>query len=497
MNKNDEFIVEIEDMSVEGAGIGHFEGMTYFIKDAVVGDKIKAAVTKMKKGYGFARLVEVIEPSQYRVKARCPVAKQCGGCQVQSLSYEKQLELKHRKVRENLIRIGGFDADFVDEVMNPVVGMDEPFRYRNKAQYPIGLDRNGNIIAGFYGARSHNVVPIDDCLIGIEENKDILQLVISHMKKYNILPYDETTGRGLVRHVLIRKGFTTGEIMVCIVINGNKLPAIDELAEALSSIEGMTSISLNTNKERTNRILGDKVKTVWGQPYITDYIGDVAFQISPLSFYQVNPVQTEKLYGLALEYANLTGNEVVWDLYCGIGTISLFLAQKAKQVYGVEIVPDAIEDAKRNASINNIENATFMVGKAEEVLPAAYNENVTIDVNGKTPDVIVVDPPRKGCDEKCLETMIQMQPDRIVYVSCDSATLCRDLKYLCANGYELKAVTPVDQFCHSMHVEVVSLLQRMSNTRERTITLDVEMEDYHRIVNGVDHKKRKNTAIDT
>ena len=497
MNKNDEFIVEIEDMSVEGAGIGHFEGMTYFIKDAVVGDKIKAAVTKMKKGYGFARLVEVIEPSQYRVEARCPVAKQCGGCQVQSLSYEKQLELKHRKVRENLIRIGGFDADFVDEVMNPVVGMDEPFRYRNKAQYQIGLDRDGNIIAGFYGARSHNVVPIDDCLIGIEENKDILQLVISHMKKYNILPYDETTGRGLVRHVLIRKGFKTGEIMVCIIINGNKMPGVDELAEALSSVEGMTSISLNINKERTNRILGDKVKTVWGQPYITDYIGDVAFQISPLSFYQVNPVQTEKLYGLALEYANLTGNEVVWDLYCGIGTISLFLAQKAKQVYGVEIVPDAIVDAKRNASINNVENATFMVGKAEEVLPAAYNENVTIDVNGKTPDVIVVDPPRKGCDEKCLETMIQMQPDRIVYVSCDSATLCRDLKYLCANGYELKAVTPVDQFCHSMHVEVVSLLQRMSNTRERTITLDVEMEDYHRIVNGVDHKKRKNTAIDT
>ncbi len=497
MNKNDEFIVEIEDMSVEGAGIGHFEGMTYFIKDAVVGDKIKAAVTKMKKGYGFARLVEVIEPSQYRVEARCPVAKQCGGCQVQSLSYEKQLELKHRKVRENLIRIGGFDADFVDEVMNPVVGMDEPFRYRNKAQYPIGLDRDGNIIAGFYGARSHNVVPIDDCLIGIEENKDVLQLVISHMNKYNILPYDETTGRGLVRHVLIRKGFKTGEIMVCIIINGNKMPEVDELAEALSHIEGMTSISLNINKERTNRILGDKVKTVWGQPFITDYIGDVAFQISPLSFYQVNPVQTEKLYGLALEYANLTGNEVVWDLYCGIGTISLFLAQKAKQVYGVEIVPDAIVDAKRNASINNIENATFMVGKAEEVLPAAYNENVTIDVNSKTPDVIVVDPPRKGCDEKCLETMIQMQPDRIVYVSCDSATLCRDLKYLCANGYELKAVTPVDQFCHSMHVEVVSLLQRMSNTRERTITLDVEMEDYHRIVNGVDHKKRKNTAIDT
>ncbi|MBE5896244.1 MAG: 23S rRNA (uracil(1939)-C(5))-methyltransferase RlmD [Lachnospiraceae bacterium] len=493
MNKNDEFIVEIEDMSVEGAGIGHFEGMTYFIKDAVVGDKIKAAVTKMKKGYGFARLVEVIESSAYRVDAKCPVAKQCGGCQVQSLSYEKQLELKHRKVRENLIRIGGFDADFVDEVMNPVVGMDEPFRYRNKAQYPIGLDRNGNIIAGFYGARSHNVVPIDDCLIGIEENKDILQLVISHMKKYNILPYDESTGRGLVRHVLVRKGFTTGEIMVCIIINGNKLPAIDELAEALSSIEGMTSISLNINKERTNRILGDKVKMVWGQPYITDYIGDVAFQISPLSFYQVNPVQTEKLYGLALEYANLTGNEVVWDLYCGIGTISLFLAQKAKQVYGVEIVPDAIEDAKRNASINNIENATFMVGKAEEVLPAAYdgysnecfasqsvsksggvefirnihplNERVTIDSTSKTPDVIVVDPPRKGCDEKCLETMIQMQPNRIVYVSCDSATLCRDLKYLCANGYELKQVTPVDQFCHSMHVEVCCLLEQQKERK--------------------------------
>ncbi|MCR5145703.1 MAG: 23S rRNA (uracil(1939)-C(5))-methyltransferase RlmD [Lachnospiraceae bacterium] len=457
MEKNDEFIVKIEDMSVEGAGIGHFDGMTFFIKDAVVGDEIKAAVTKMKKGYGFARLVDVINPSVYRVDAKCPVAKRCGGCQVQSLSYDKQLELKYKKVRENLIRIGGFDAEFVDGVMNPVVGMDEPFRYRNKAQYPIGLDKEGNIIAGFYGARSHNVVAIDDCLIGVEENKDILGIIISHMKAYGIKPYDEASGKGLVRHVLIRKGFTTGEIMVCIIINGENISRADELVAKLREIKGMTSISLNINKKKTNRILGDEVKTIWGQDYITDYIGEVAFQISPLSFYQVNPIQTEKLYGLALEYAGLNGNEVVWDLYCGIGTISLFLAQKAKQVYGIEIVPDAIEDAKRNASINSIENATFMVGKAEEVLPAFYNDPEK-EQGAKQPDVIVVDPPRKGCDEKCLETMIQMEPDRIVYVSCDSATLCRDLKYLCENGYEIKEVTPVDQFCHSMHVETVVLL---------------------------------------
>lgn len=455
MQKNDELILKIEDMGVDGAGIGKADGMTFFVKDAVIGDVVRAKVMKLKKTYGYARLMELLEASPDRVEPKCPYYRQCGGCQIQALSYEKQLEFKERKVRNNLERIGGFS----EIPMEPIVGMEESYHYRNKAQFPVGTDKDGHIVTGFYAGRTHTIIPNRDCALGLPANREILDLVIDFMEKYHVSAYDEKTGKGLVRHVLIRCGFTSQEKMVCLIINGKSLPHSEKLVEALREIDGMTSISINCNTGRTNVILGRKTIVLWGQEYITDQIGEISYEISPVSFYQVNPVQTEKLYGLALEYADLHGEETVWDLYCGIGTISLFLAQKAKQVYGVEIIPQAIENAKRNAVKNGIENAEFFVGKSEEVLPEFYEKEAAAGRKAHA-DVIVVDPPRKGCDEKLLETIVKMAPDRVVYVSCDSATLARDLKILCENGYELKRARAVDQFCHTVHTESVCLMER-------------------------------------
>jgi 23S rRNA (uracil1939-C5)-methyltransferase len=380
------------------------------------------------------------------------------------MKYDRQLQFKEDKVRANLIRIGKVPEALLEDVMEPIVGMKEPYHYRNKAQFPIGTDREGHIIAGFYAGRTHSIIANTDCALGVSVNEKILQIILSYMEEYRIPSYDEERHTGLVRHVLLRYGFTSHEIMVCLVINGDQLPYAEVLAERLAQIEGMTSITISINREKTNVIMGSEIRLLWGQTYITDYIGDVKYQISPLSFYQVNPVQTERLYGLALEYAELTGNETVWDLYCGIGTISLFLAKQAGQVYGVEIVPQAIEDARNNAEINGITNAEFYVGKAEEVLPDYY-KNYQAEHEGKTAhaDVIVVDPPRKGCEESLLQTMVDMQPERIVYVSCDSATLARDIKYLRNKGYEIKKVRAVDQFPHTVHVEVVTCLHRVNS----------------------------------
>ena len=472
MNKNDIITLKIEDMGIDGEGIGKIDGMTFFVKDAVIGDEIEARITKLKKNYGYARVE--LKSSEFRTEPKCELHRRCGGCQIQAMDYAKQLEFKENKVKNNLVRLGGFHADFVDSVTEPIVGMENPYRYRNKAQFPIGKDKDGNIIAGFYASRTHSIIPVKDCMLGVAENREILEAILSYMRECHIEPYDEKTGRGLVRHALIRYGFTTKEIMVCLVVNGRKLPAQNVLVEKLQAIPGMTSISMNINQKNTNVILGEQTETIWGQPYITDYIHlrdctnfertgkAISYHISPQSFYQVNPEQTEKLYSLALEYAGLTGKESVWDLYCGIGTISLFLAQKAKQVYGVEIVPQAIDDAKENAKINAIDNAEFFVGKAEEVLPEYYAEYER-EHNGETAhaDVIVVDPPRKGCDETLLETIVKMQPEKVVYVSCDSATLARDLKYLCANGYEIKMCRGVDQFPQSVHVETCVLLSKL------------------------------------
>lgn len=557
--KNDMVQIEITDMSDTGEGIGKTDGFTWFVKDAVIGDVVEASVMKLKKTYGFARLQKILEPSPVRVTPACPVARQCGGCQLQALRYDEQLRFKENKVRSNLRRIGGFE----NFVFYPIIGMDNPWRYRNKAQFPFGKSKDGRIITGFYAARTHAIIEQDDCLLGAEENAAILKCLKSYMEQYHISPYDETTHTGLVRHALIRKGFATGELMVCLVINGSAhdLKNSGELVKSLKALypgpepmpeskngaeemgyrgteegrkverygaaedvdagecggvaestseedgkaekfedvgmiecvaaEGydaaaecgaatryrekaehgeavyawkgwrdkkpvprMASISVSINREQTNVIMGTEIVHLYGPGYITDYIGNVCYRISPLSFYQVNPVQTERLYGTALEYAGLTGTETVWDLYCGIGTISLFLAQKAKNVYGVEIIPQAIEDARANAALNGMDNVEFFVGKAEEVLPEQYEKNHIYA------DVIVVDPPRKGCDQVCLDTILKMAPQRIVYVSCDSATLARDLKYLCAEKYTLEKVRTVDMFGNSGHVETIVKLVR-------------------------------------
>ncbi len=496
MKKNEEFIITIEDMSEDGSGVGKQEGYIWFIKDTVIGDVVRAGAMKMKKNYGFARLIEVITPSKDRVEPRCPAARKCGGCQLQAMDYQAQLRFKERKVYNDLKRIGGL-KDLRLEDMEPIMGMETPWRYRNKAQFPFGLNKDGRIITGFYAGRTHSIIEQEDCLLGIEENKEILEIIKQFMEDFRregTGPYDEKSHQGLVRHALIRKGFATGELMVCLVINGRKLPHSEELVERLLKVPGMSSISYNINTEKTNVILGSELVNLYGPGYITDTIGDIKYQISPLSFYQVNPVQTRKLYqtalefaGLnggetvwdlycgigtislflisplsfyqvnpvqtrklyqtALEFAGLNGGETVWDLYCGIGTISLFLAQKAGKVYGVEIIPQAIEDAKRNARLNSLENVEFFVGKAEEVLPEQYEKNHI------AADVIVVDPPRKGCDEHCLETIVKMAPPKVVYISCDPATLARDVKYLGENGYELKRVRCCDMFGQSVHVE--------------------------------------------
>ena len=493
-SKNDIVTVKIEDIGTEGEGIGKLEGFTLFVKDAVMGDVVEARLVKVKKNYAYARLEKVLTSSPLRVKPVCPYHKQCGGCQIQAMSYEAQLQFKENKVKNNLVRIGGFDRLFIESVMEPVVGMEQPWHYRNKAQFPVGTDKDGRIITGFYAGRTHSIIANTDCALGVEENEPILQKVLAYMQNESISAYDETTGQGLVRHILIRKGFTSREIMVCLVINGKNLPKEDRLVSTLREIPGMTSIWLNYNTKNTNVIMGTEGRVLWGQNTITDVIHrrsmeeinsgkdclrydskenapqGITFAISPLSFYQVNPIQTEKLYSLALEYAGLTVEETVWDLYCGIGTISLFMAQCAKEVHGVEIVPQAIEDARKNAERNHIENATFYVGKAEEVLPRLYEEEHIFA------DVICVDPPRKGCDEACLNTIIKMAPKRIVYVSCDSATLARDLKYLCENGYEIRKVRAVDQFGQTVHVETVVLLSK-GEVDSKKIRVEFSLED--------------------
>ena len=468
MTKNQIVTITIEDIGNDGEGIGKYEGYTLFVKGAVPGDVAKVKILKAKKTYGYAKVEELVLPSPDRVIPKCPVAGRCGGCQLQHVSYERQLAYKANKVKNCLLRIGGIPEERLAAITEPVIGMEEPFYYRNKAQYPVGTDKEGKPVMGFYAGHSHNIIDCTDCAIQEPVNAVILPVVKQFMQEKEILAYNEETGKGLLRHVLTRVGFKTREVMVCLIINGRKFPGAEELAEKLEEVirsfkdrDGaggyvLKSFCLNVNTEKTNVILGQEILPVYGDAYITDYIGNIKYQISPLSFYQVNPKQTVKLYEKALEYAGLTGNEVVWDLYCGIGTISLFLAQKAKQVYGVEIIPQAIEDAKVNSKLNNLNNAEFFAGAAEDVMPAKYKESN----NTMKADVICVDPPRKGCEESLLDTVVAMEPKRIVYVSCDPATLARDVKYLESKNYELQKVCPVDQFGHTGHVETVVLLSQ-------------------------------------
>lgn len=450
LSKNKEYIVDIVDIGQGGVGIGKYEGFTVFVDGGLVQDKIKVKITKSKKNYAVGDMIEIIEKSPFRVARKCSEnLRQCGGCQIQELDYQKQLDIKTNEVKQVISRIGKLD----DVVIHDTLGMEHPFRYRNKAQFPIQKKDNMPVI-GFYKKKSHDLISTDECIIQHEVNDKIIKIIKTYIRAYNVSIYDEKTHKGLLRHVVTKVGFTTGEVMIVLVANGKKLPYLKELASVLKeNIPGFKTLVVNVNTQKTNVILGKENIVAYGDGMIRDYIGELVFEISPLSFFQVNPLQTEVLYNKALEYANLGENDTVFDIYCGIGTISLFLAQKAKKVYGIEIVEDAIKDAKRNAKINNMDNVEFYVGKAEEVVPKMYKE-------GKRANVVVVDPPRKGCDEKVLDTIISMQPDRVVYVSCNPSTLARDLAYLNERGYKCHEIQPVDMFPHSVHVETVCLLSR-------------------------------------
>ncbi|MBR1443151.1 MAG: 23S rRNA (uracil(1939)-C(5))-methyltransferase RlmD [Firmicutes bacterium] len=449
IEKNKRYKVEIETLGTNGEGIGRIDGFTVFIEGALPGETIDALMLKVNKNYGYAKIVEIEKISDNRSEPRCKYYKKCGGCNLQHIKYEYQLEFKKDKVKYNLERIGGFDGINV----NDTIGAKDNIHYRNKAQFPVGGTSEKSLI-GFFRPRSHNIEDIDECIIQHPKTKEIVEKMREYMRETKVMPYDENSHTGIIRHILTRIGYKTGEIMVCIIINGNKLPKSDVLVDKLLEVGNVTSISFNVNKEKTNVIMGDKICMLYGKPYITDKLGELSFEISPLSFFQVNPVQTEILYNTALGFADISDSDIVIDAYCGIGTISLFLAQKAKKVYGIEIVEDAIKDAKRNAEINSIDNAEFIVGKSEEVIPMMYKEN------GIKADVVVVDPPRKGCDAALIDVICDMSPERIVYVSCDSATLARDLKQFCCEKYKIEKVTPVDQFCQTSHIETAVLLSR-------------------------------------
>ena len=448
LSKDKMYIVDIVDIGQGGVGIGKFEGFTVFVDGGLIKDKIKVKITKSKKNYAVGDIVEIIEPSPYRVERKCcKELKDCGGCQIQELDYKEQLNLKTNEVKQVISRIGKLD----DVVVHHALGMEEPFRYRNKAQFPI-QKVDGVPVIGFYKKKSHDIIPTDECIIQHDVNDKIIKIIKTYIRAYKVSIYDEKTHTGVLRHLVTKVGFTTKEVMVVLVANGRKLPYLNELASVLKENKpGFKTLGVNVNRERTNVILGNENRVIYGDGKINDNIGDLVFEISPLSFFQVNPVQTEVLYNKALEYAALGENDTVFDIYCGIGTISLFLAQKAKKVYGIEIVEEAIKDAKRNAELNNLDNVEFYVGKAEEVVPKMYKQ-------GKRANVVVVDPPRKGCDEKVLDTIVSMQPDRVVYVSCNPSTLARDLSYLDERGYKCLEVQPVDMFPHSVHIENVALI---------------------------------------
>ena len=453
LSKNKEYVVDIVDIGQGGVGIGKYEGFTVFVEGGLIQDKVKVRINKSKKNYAVGDIVEIIEKSPFRVDRICSDdLKDCGGCQIQELDYNKQLELKTNEVKQVISRIGKLENVEIHET----IGMQSPCRYRNKAQFPI-QNINGSTAIGFYKKKSHDVIPTDMCVIQHDINDKIIKIIKTYIQAYNVSIYNETTHTGVLRHLVTKVGFTTNEVMVVLVANGTNLPHLNELASVLKeNILGFKTLVLNVNKAKTNVILGKENKVIYGNGKINDYIGDLVFEISPLSFFQVNPVQTEVLYNKALEYAELKENDTVFDIYCGIGSISLFLAQKATKVYGIEIVEDAIKDAKINAKLNNLNNVEFYGGKAEEVVPKMYSE-------GKTANVVVVDPPRKGCDEKVLDTIVSMKPDRVVYVSCNPSTLARDLAYLDERGYKCVEIQPVDMFPHTMHVECCAKIVKKSD----------------------------------
>ena len=507
--KNDLIMLEITDLTEEGQGVGKKDGLVFFVKDSVMGDKVEARILKVKKNYAYAKVENLLEASPHRIAPLCPVAGKCGGCQLQHLSYEKELSWKEDRIAQSLIRIAGLSPEEVESKTEGILG-GVLSRYRNKAQYPVQSRKevhsgkvadvsasSSALSMGFYGFHSHRIIETEDCLINSAENPLILNCIKDWAREYKISGYEEETGKGLLRHIFLRKGFSTGEILLCLVLNGKSLPHGKELWEKLQrlslrveevdlqrekdiscgmdaqsqedvyygkngTVQGrIVGLCVNINEGHGNTILGRETLCLYGKDSIEDKIGELSFSISVPSFYQVNPVQTEKIYGKALEYAALTGEETVWDCYCGIGTISLFLAQKAKQVYGLEIVPEAIENAKKNAEKNSLHNTEFYVGAAEEVLPKWVEEQKREGKDvGNLVDVVSLDPPRKGCDEACLSAVLELSPKRIVYVSCDPGSLARDMKYLREGGYTLEKWVGIDNFPRTGHVETVALLQK-------------------------------------
>ncbi|AWZ47660.1 23S rRNA (uracil(1939)-C(5))-methyltransferase RlmD [Clostridiaceae bacterium 14S0207] len=453
--KNKEYELEIINMGFQGEGVAKLGNFTIFIPGAITGEKVMAKVLRVEKKFAFAKVMDILKASPSRKFPKCAIYERCGGCNLQHIAYGEQLEYKRNRVIDSLTHIGRIN----NVIMHHTIGMEYPYAYRNKVQLPVGVSKNPNnpVSIGFYAQRSHNIIDMNVCYIQDEVADEVVKLTRKWMKKCNIAPYNEETGEGVVRHIMVRKGFKTGEIMVVVVTNGKELPCADKFVDMIkANIEGVKSIIQNINSKKTNVILGFKNITLWGSPNISDYIGKFKFNISPLSFFQVNPMQTEKLYDKALEYAELTGDEVVFDAYCGTGTISLFLSQKAKKVYGVEIIKDAIEDAKKNAKQNGVKNVEFLVGESETEIPKLIEQGII-------PDVVVVDPPRKGCDIKLLNSIAEAKPQKIVYVSCDPATLARDLGVLQRLGYETIEVQPVDMFPQTAHVESVALLKKKIN----------------------------------
>lgn len=450
IEKNEYYDVTFEDLTHEGAGVAKVQGFPIFVPNALPEEKAQIKVTRVKKGFAFGRLIELKEESPHRTDAPCPIYKQCGGCQLQHMTYEGQLLFKQKQVKDVLERIGKLDLSNV--TVHPTLGMEDPWNYRNKAQVPVG-EREGGLVAGFYQQRSHDIIDMSACLIQQSKNDEAVQTVKDICAAYGVKAYNEERHKGWLRHIMVRYGVVTGEMMIVFITRTSDFPHKAKIIEDITAqFPHVKSIVQNINPNKTNVIFGNETNVIWGEEYIYDLIGDVKFAISARSFYQVNPEQTKVLYDKALEYAELQGEETVIDAYCGIGTISLFLAKQAKKVYGVEIVPEAIEDAKRNAELNGIKNAEFAVGEAETVIPKWYEEGITADT-------LVVDPPRKGCDEALLRTIIDMKPKRVVYVSCNPGTLARDLRVLEDGGYQTLEVQPVDMFPHTNHVECVAMIE--------------------------------------
>ena len=448
IEKNKEYVVDIIDNGFQGEGIAKIDGLTIFIPNAIKGEKIKILIVKVLSSHAFGKIIEIIKPSKYRVESDCPTYKRCGGCSLRHVEYKETLKMKQNAVQS-----------LVNKTLNTKIqvqeteGMEYPYHYRNKAQYPVGLNKDGKPVMGVFANRTHEIIPIDTCYIQNEQTEEIAKFIFNFLVNNNISFYNEKTQKGLVRHIVTKIGIKTNEIMCIIVINGDSFPKENELVRDLKNkFPNIKSIIKNINTKNTNVILGKENINLFGNGYITDVLGNYKFKISPMSFYQVNPVQAEKLYNLGVKYAEITKNDIVFDLYCGIGTISLCMSKFAKKVYGVEIVEEAIEAAKENAKINNIENTEFIAGDVEKVLSNLIDNKKVI------PDIIMVDPPRRGLDNTSVENIKKVSPKKLVYISCNPATLMRDLAKL-EDIYEIKNIKPVDMFPYTSHVEVCALLE--------------------------------------